>query len=177
MTRVGLGVVTYNRPHFFARTAEAINKSGVADVVDVLVVSNDGSDPAHAHSYGEAYRSLRPFQAVFLATRSNQGVAHAKNHAMQYLLDNDCDWIIIGEDDVMPRTHEAVTGYLKAAQNGPWSHLCFHAHGDRNSAPLYESTRCHDLAEHHRHLVYLLGSVPARRRTHGRGDGQRLRAR
>ncbi len=60
---------------------------------------------------------------------------------MQYLLDNDCDWIIIGEDDVMPQTHEAVTGYHNAAQNGPWSHLCFHAHGDHNTAPLYESTR------------------------------------
>lgn len=55
MTRVGLGVVTYNRPHFFARTAEAIIKSGVAGSLTYSSSRTTTPDPAHGHAYGEAY--------------------------------------------------------------------------------------------------------------------------
>lgn len=121
---IGLGIVTHNRPGYFAQVAEAADR-WLTGVVDVAVVHQDG---------GEPYAAAAGFPTTW--TEDARGVAHAKNQVMRRLLAAGCDWIIVSEDDVLVRSGRAVTGYIAACDESGIGHLSFHGHGHGNRRSL-----------------------------------------
>lgn len=129
--RVGLGVITYNRPVFCEKAVKAIVKQ-CADVVDSLVLYNDGSDPKHKGAYKRVYQPFQNVGGVVLDCPVNHGVSHAKNRCIETLLKDQCDWVVIAEDDIKPLSPKAVTGYIEVAEKRGFTTLSFAHHGPAN---------------------------------------------
>ena len=62
----------------------------------------------------------------------HQGVGRAKNTLLRQGLKSGADWLFIMEDDVVPQSPEAITGYIAAAKASGWEHLSFAHHGPAN---------------------------------------------
>jgi hypothetical protein len=120
--KIGLGLVTCGRPDFYRQALAGIEQH-LGAVLDELIVFEDGS-------------ILEPYATGALGDGGNHGVGHAKNHLLRSLLDAGCDWLILSEDDVVVDSPEAVTGYIRAAEQSGYGHLMFHAHGPHNPTPL-----------------------------------------
>lgn len=104
--KIGIGLVSYGRPDY-REQAQGAHEAVLSDVVDSFVLVKD----------------IAP-------------VAAAKNIALNSLLRAECDWIFLAEDDVLPLSDLAVTGYLDACSSSGLHHLSFHAHGYANPAPI-----------------------------------------
>ena len=128
---IGLGIVTYNRPHYFAQVAAAVTEH-LLDVVDHVYVRNDGSSDEHTEAYDKAYGLLPPMLRLDDSAH-NVGVGKSKNELMRWMLDEGCDWLFLSEDDIIPRGPEAITDYLKACEASGWQHLSFAHHGPANA--------------------------------------------
>lgn len=128
---IGLGVVTCNRPEYFAEVMAGVVKH-LGPVVDHVYVYNDGSDRQHADAYRDAYLDL-PREIEVTHARKNLGVGIAKNALLRRMMHAGAHWLFLLEDDVVPQCDEAVTGYVAAAQASELHHLAFHAHGPANA--------------------------------------------
>ena len=83
--KIGVGIITCNRPDFFKKCRESIDHKWY----DYIVVVNDGED------------LLEDTKAPVIKTTGGEGVGRAKNRAMKHLLDKGCDYIILVEDDML----------------------------------------------------------------------------
>lgn len=119
--KIGIGITTYNRPEYFNKTIQAVIRH-VKPVVDYVVVYNDGST--------EPYRY--PGGITIISELHNKGVAHAKNRLLQYLLDNECDYLFLLEDDVVPQSSKCITEYIKLHHTSGSHHFNFAHHGPAN---------------------------------------------
>lgn len=135
--KVGVGICTYNRLDYFKQSFNAaIDK--LRDVVDVWCVYNDGSDKDSEYYdeflnlVEETYPDIKIFNP-----RSNGGVAKAKNTLLKHMMDQDCDYMFLLEDDIIIKDEKAVTGYIEATKQSGFTHLCFAYHGPMNKKPLY----------------------------------------
>ena len=113
MSRVGLGVVTCNRPDYIAQVEQAV-KWHLSEVLDEYLVVD--AAPSCVFPDGLC-------------------VGQAKNIAMRALMEAGCDWIVLGEDDVLPTCPEAVTGYVSACERSGFHHLMRRYHGHWSEAP------------------------------------------
>ena len=84
---VGIGIITCNRPEFFKKCRESIKK----EWYDYIVVVNDGNTPVYNA------------QSPVIGTAGMEGVGKAKNKALTYLQEKNCDYIILIEDDMLFR--------------------------------------------------------------------------
>lgn len=133
MKKIGLGVVTYNRPQYFDKSSKAIVKTCLP-YVDRMVVYNDGSE----RDYSKPYKWLenrKSDKIKIIHNKENHGVGYAKNQLFKELM-KDCEYIFIAEDDIIPTSKLSITGYLAAHKMTGIDHLMFHAHGPGNPYPL-----------------------------------------
>lgn len=79
--KIGVGIVTYNRPEGFKKCFNSISNNVV---VDSCVVINDGLGHTVHHTIQD--------KAEYILNERNLGVGKSKNKALQYLLDQDCDY-------------------------------------------------------------------------------------
>ena len=87
--RIGVGIITCNRQDYLTNLLASIKDCvGISEIVIV----NDGKH-LEAISFDQPYS--------YILNEKNLGVAKSKNKAMQYLLDKDCDYIFIIEDDMV----------------------------------------------------------------------------
>src|SRR5690606_18641819 len=86
------------------------------------VVYNDGST--------EPYRY--PGGITIISELHNNGVAHAKNRLLQYLMDQECDYLFLLEDDVVPQRDKCITEYIKLHKETGIHHFNFAHHGPAN---------------------------------------------
>ena len=115
--KIGIGIVTCDRVGFFKRAVNSI------PIVDCLVVVNDGK-PYDADVY--------PDHAEVIQHEFNMSVGVSKNHAIKYLMDQDCDHIFIMEDDIEIIDQNICDEYIKTAKaSGIW-HLNYGLHGSYN---------------------------------------------
>ena len=137
--KVGVGICTYNRSSYFKQSfTAAIDK--LHNVVDVWCVYEDGSDK-DIKEYDEIFKWIEkeyPFVKIF-RPRANGGVARAKNTLLKHMMDQDCDYLFLLEDDIIVKDEKAVTGYIKSAEQSGFSHLCFAYHGPMDKeGPMYK---------------------------------------
>jgi|TARA_R110002033_G_scaffold21278_1_gene52951 GT2 family glycosyltransferase len=117
MSRIGIGIITCNRPEFFKECRESIKQ----EWYDRLVVVNDGTGP------------IFDAKAPVIGTGGMEGVGRAKNKALEYLLEEGCDYIILVEDDMLFKGN-LFKQYIKAHKATGIHHFMFAYHGPANKA-------------------------------------------
>jgi len=114
---IGVGIITCNRPEFFKKCRESIKE----EWYDHIVVVNDGKGP------------LFDANSPIIATTGMEGVGRAKNMALKHLLEKDCDYIILVEDDMLFKG-DIFKQYIKAHKATGIHHFMFAYHGPANKA-------------------------------------------
>jgi GT2 family glycosyltransferase len=135
---IGIGITTFNRPEYLERCAKAMKRHLYTNGVPCfwkLAVYNDGSDAAKHHgAYERAYKPVRAMGGRVIEGTVNRGCAVAKNALITHLLaDPNIEWIILAEDDIIVQSPEAVTEYVRIAQESGVRHLSFAHHGPANA--------------------------------------------
>lgn len=93
MTKIGIGIITYNRRADAMRTYEAVTAMTAGP--HTVVVADDGSQDGTA----EAFRAI----GVPCITGANRRIAWNKNRALYYLYEvARCDVMLLLEDDCFP---------------------------------------------------------------------------
>ena len=137
MPSIAVGVTTYNRPKYLAKSLRAL--AGAVAALDVPVwIYNDGSDQRHHAEYNRAYKRLT--DAHVIEAEANRGVAYAKNRLLEAMLDAGADWLLLLEDDIEIISPEAITNYVQAAEATGIEHLSFAHHGPANQQGPVEVT-------------------------------------
>jgi len=133
MEKIGVGIITCNRPDFFRGCFNSLPECGV----DEIVVVNDGDDlPFDLH------------RGVLIKNESNLGVGKSKNKALQYLLDKGCTHIFIVEDDALIKRDDVFERYITASRVTGIQHFNF---GPGSPFNRRQSTPNFDL--YNRHLL------------------------
>lgn len=122
MNRLGVGIITCNRPQFFEKCLKSVLFCAAHDD---LVIVNDGTP------YGEALYKLAP-DAKVIQHEKNTGVGISKNDAIQYLYDKGCDDIFLIEDDIFITDPAVFTAYIVTSKLTGIEHLMFGYHGPAN---------------------------------------------
>jgi glycosyltransferase involved in cell wall biosynthesis len=108
--KIGVGVITYNRPDFFKKCFDSIPQNKI----DVMVVVNDGSK--------------LPFNigdTQIIQHETNKNVGESKNDAMRYLLDQNCDYIFTLEDDIIIKKDNIFQKYIDTSKETGIQHFNF----------------------------------------------------
>jgi GT2 family glycosyltransferase len=117
MSNIGIGIITCNRPEFFKKCRKSIKE----EWYNHLVIVNDGKGPIF-----DAF-------APIIKTKGGEGVGKAKNLAIEYLLEQGCDYIILVEDDMLFKGN-IFEQYIKAHKETGIHHFMFAYHGPANKA-------------------------------------------
>ena len=128
---VGVTICSYERPEFAEKCVKAVRKH-LTDVVDHIVLVNDGSDAKHNGSYRRVQKAVQSFGGTYIGMDHNQGVAAAKNIGLQFLLDRGCTTLFTLEDDIIVQSPKAVTEYIRIGKQTGLTHFSFAHHGDAN---------------------------------------------
>lgn len=127
-----LGITTYNRPTFADKCFRSV-RDAVRPLVSLVSVYNDGSDAKYRAEYRRAYGRLQ--DATIIDAQENHGVAFAKNRLLETMLEQtDADWLFLCEDDILVKSPEAITEYVRVAEETGIHHFSFAYHGEGNSA-------------------------------------------
>lgn len=121
--KIGLGIITCNREHFFHKCFNSIDRSKVQS----LIVVNDGS------------RLLEPPKDVTLIENileqgtDKKGVGVCKNIALKYLTqEQQCDFIFLMEDDIFIKDNKVFDEYIQAYKETGIQHFNYALHGYYN---------------------------------------------
>ena len=117
MNQIGIGIITCNRPEFFKKCRASIKH----EWYNRIVVVNDGLAPVFNA------------EAPVIGTSGMEGVGRAKNRAIKYLLEQNCDYIILVEDDMLFKGN-IFEQYIKAHKATGIHHFMFAYHGPANKA-------------------------------------------
>ncbi|MDZ4063247.1 MAG: glycosyltransferase [Coriobacteriia bacterium] len=133
---IGLGVATYNRPAFFEASFSAVAHR-LHDALDFIFVYDDGSDEDLRDEYRRIYERFRSSDKItFMRNKTNYGIAHAKNKLLKAMLEKECDFLFVADDDIIPLCDEAVNGYVRISEHTGIGHLGFAHHGMLNETPV-----------------------------------------
>jgi len=127
--KIGLGIITYNRPEYFAQAMAGIKKH-LYDRVDYIIAYRDGG------KYEAEYDRIMCDYAdkvIWINKKENKGVAAAKNFCLQAMMEAGCDYLFVSEDDVVVQNRGAVVQYIATAVYTGCHNLMFAHHGDGNA--------------------------------------------
>jgi GT2 family glycosyltransferase len=107
-TKIGVGIITCDRPDYLKGLLNSLEGSDI----DSLCIINDGQP------LKECNVNIKQNKKIYLheLTPQRQGVAKAKNLALQYLFNNNCDYIFIIEDDVIIKDKNIFQRYIEASK-------------------------------------------------------------
>lgn len=96
--KIGLGIVTCNRPEFVSKCIESIDLK----MVDEKVIVNDGTIKVDHTGF------------IIINNEKNIGVGKSKNKLLKHLYDKGCDYIFILEDDMLILDNNVFNKYIEA---------------------------------------------------------------
>lgn len=131
--KIGVGIITCNRPEFFRECFNSLPYN----IIDEIVVVNDGKPLPFDLSRG-----------VEIENKVNLGVGKSKNKALKYLLEKECDYIFLIEDDVIIANKDVFVKYIDACKHTGIQHFNF---GPGTPFNRKQSVSNYDL--HNRHLL------------------------
>ena len=118
--KIGVGIITCDREDFYTKTSESLSKALHTYSNYEIVTVNDGTN-------------LLKHQPInVINTGGKQGVSKAKNAALKFLLDNNCDYIFLIEDDVIIKDTSVFYRYIEASTLTGIQHFNFAFHGRDN---------------------------------------------
>jgi GT2 family glycosyltransferase len=105
-TKIGVGIITCDRPNYLKGLLKSLDGANI----DCLYIINDGK-PLKEHNVNiELSEKVRLHEQ----TPQRQGVAKAKNQAMRYLLNENCDYIFVIEEDMLILNKDIFNKYIEA---------------------------------------------------------------
>lgn len=113
--KIGIGIITCNRSHFFKELITSIPE------VDKIVVVNDGQ-PYNNNLYPSKVSEV-------IQHKRNKGIARTKNDALKYLLNQNCEHIFLFEDDIAIKDQVIIEKYIKAGEISGILHFNYAYHG------------------------------------------------
>jgi GT2 family glycosyltransferase len=134
MAKIGVGIITCNRPEYLANLLATIPNN----IIDEIVVINDG-------------KRLDGFdldKGVMLDNPQNLGVGKSKNRALKHLYEKGCDYMFLLEDDMLILDKRVFEKYIEASQRSGIQHF--------NYGPGSPFNRKQDIKNfdlHNRHLL------------------------
>jgi GT2 family glycosyltransferase len=139
MGKIGIAIITCDRPKFLEKCLESIpfnyNRSP-------KVVVNDGNHKYNLEQIENMYSKKLVSTDMKLIQehgKEYQGVCKSKNKAFKYLLEQDCDYIFIIEDD-MVFTGDVFEEYIRAYKSTGIHHFSFAYHGPANRGNVSHGT-------------------------------------
>jgi hypothetical protein len=110
--KIGVGILTYNRPEYYQQVLESIPK----DRIDCLVIVNDG-----------AFSYVKDQDGDCVVKNNKQlGVSVSKNIILKKIVEEyDCEHVFLIEDDIIIKDPNVFDEYIKAANTTGIHHLCF----------------------------------------------------
>jgi GT2 family glycosyltransferase len=120
MDKIGIGIVTCNRPSFFLKCFRSIPK----DLL--LAVVNDGTD------FADIKRLQQEHYFTYFHNKENIGVGKSKNKLFRYLIGSDCNHIFIIEDDIVIKNSDVFNQYIRLRNITGIQHFNFGYHGPAN---------------------------------------------
>jgi GT2 family glycosyltransferase len=119
--KIGVGIITCDRPDFFLKCFKSI-----PSYIDHLVVINDG------YKFEDWKKLLKIKNFHYEHNRQNIGVGKSKNKALKYLLHLNCEHIFIIEDDIIIKDPDVFKKYIEARNITGIQHFNFGYHGPAN---------------------------------------------
>lgn len=116
--KIGVGIVTYNRPHLLEKLLNSISGCNFID----LIIVNDG----------DHIDNLKGWNYFLVNNDTNLGVGRSKNIALQHLMDRGCDHIFLIEDDIFIKDESVFHKYIQASKASGIQHFNFSQHGMMN---------------------------------------------
>jgi GT2 family glycosyltransferase len=121
--KIGVGLITCDRPDFFKKSYASIQNN-----YDIsFVVVDDGE---------KSIRDLIDFtedgNTHYIKTNGKEGVGKAKNKALKYLLECQCEHIFLMEDDIQIKDQNVFELYIKTSKSTGIKHLNYGLHGNHN---------------------------------------------
>lgn len=110
--KIGVGILTYNRPNYYKQVLERIPK----DKIGTLVVVNDGV---------KSYVTPHPKIDHIILNKEQKGVSKSKNLLLKHLIESGCEHLFIIEDDILIKDSNVFAAYIKAANSTGIHHLCY----------------------------------------------------
>lgn len=117
-------MTTFERPQYLKQVTDSIAKH-LLKVVDYVVIYDDGSTKEYPEIGFEFHRA-----------KKNRGVAYAKNWILKRLLEKDCDYLFLAEDDIIVKSPKAITEYIRLSNISGIEHMMFAHHGEANKNKL-----------------------------------------
>lgn len=108
--KIGVGICTFNRENYFKQVYNTVAPC----VFDELVVVNDGKP-----------YSFIPTKGHLIQHKQTGGIAKAKNDALNYLQQKECDHIFVLEDDILIKDPHVFKEYISVAIATGLPHLNF----------------------------------------------------
>lgn len=132
--RVGVGIITCNRTKYLNDLIQSLINT--SNTIDSLVIVNDGDEVSV------------PGDIFVIQNKKNIGVGASKNKALKYLLENNCDYIFILEDDVVIKDLNVFKEYIEASRISGIQHFNFGP-----GTPFNRSQNIQNFDLHNRHLL------------------------
>lgn len=117
--KIGIGLITCDRPDFYKKSVTSLLDAAQKTELDYIII-NDGKE------------KLPYYPVIFKETKGKEGVAKAKNIALEYLLDQKCEHIFLMEDDIEILNHEIFEKYINASKSTGIKHFNYALHGNHN---------------------------------------------
>lgn len=140
MSKIGIGIITCNRDAMFKRLLQSIPMNSY----DELVIINDG-DEKYSSAELEKHLQVDPPTRGFFTVHNNTtnlGVGKSKNIALQYLLDQGCDYLFLIEDDMVITNWRIFDQYIAASEISGIQHFMFALHGPANKNGVSKGLPC-----------------------------------
>lgn len=133
--KIGLGIITCNRPQYLQKLLDSISQ--VNDLNELIVI-NDGKE----------ITEIDISHVALINNKTNLGVGKSKNKALKYLVEKECDYIFLIEDDMLILEQTVFKQYIKASKKSGIQHFNF---GPGSPFNRKQTIRNFDL--HNRHLL------------------------
>jgi glycosyltransferase involved in cell wall biosynthesis len=134
--KIGVGIVTYNRLNYLKGLIDSLVPC--KNYIHELVVVNDG---------GETPEWTLPF-GVWNNNEKNSGVAKSKNNALKYLLEQNCDYFFLIEDDMIIKDPTVFQQYIEAYKASGIQHFNYGP-----GSPFNRKQTIQNFDLHNRHLL------------------------
>lgn len=134
--RIGVGIVTCNRPEYLKNLLDSINIQETG--INEIVVIDDGQEKT-AHTV---------FSGKIINTTGRIGVGKAKNLALKSLMDSSCNYLFIIEDDMLIKEQSVFKQYIAASKVSGIQHFNYGP-----GSPFNRKQKIQDFDLHNRHLL------------------------
>ena len=123
--KIGIAVISYDRPHFLRNSVENLEAKNWGGAHEKLIIVDEPYDKLK-------YQWLYELTDANIIFKENQGVGPTKNLAFEYLLKAKCKNLFTIEDDIIMVDDVTCVRYADYAHQKNVSHLNFALHGELN---------------------------------------------